>query len=239
VCVMLFCVLDVRHTPNFLFRLKVQPNSQPVTVSTYWCCAPLVVLNQLLIAVPLQLFAWPLYHRCGMNTSTVTMPTFGEALRDFTLIVLIEEVLFYYSHRLLHTEFLFRYVHRIHHSWTAPIAMASEYAHPVEFLLSNAVPVMAGPILTGCHASVLWLWVLVAVLSTLGSHSGYAFRWSPFGNAPVHDFHHSTFTDNFGATGLLDWLHGTNLLYVKHYRSAGVTSSTTTTTSSGNQTAAT
>ena len=55
------------------------------------------------------------------------------------------EVVFYSSHRLLHTPWMFQHVHYIHHSMTAPSAPTCIYAHPVEMVISNIGVVATGP----------------------------------------------------------------------------------------------
>ena len=111
--------------------------------------------------------------------------------------VLIEEVLFFYSHYLLvsgfslplitydmclcfsflligltshshhnlqHSRFLFARVHKAHHRFRAPIGFAAEYAHPVEFLVGNILPVFIGPVVCGAMC-ILWICVSELVLS--------------------------------------------------------------------------
>uniref|UniRef100_A0A1I8J2R8 Fatty acid hydroxylase domain-containing protein n=1 Tax=Macrostomum lignano TaxID=282301 RepID=A0A1I8J2R8_9PLAT len=62
----------------------------------------------------------------------------------------VDKILFYYCHRWLHSPSLYKRVHKLHHEWQAPVAAVAMYAHPVEFLLSNLLPVMAGPLLLNC-----------------------------------------------------------------------------------------
>jgi sterol desaturase/sphingolipid hydroxylase (fatty acid hydroxylase superfamily) len=61
-------------------------------------------------------------------------------LRDLVIYILLEEVLFYYSHRLLHWKRIYKYVHKQHHDFKAPIGIAAEYAHPIEFVFGNLLP---------------------------------------------------------------------------------------------------
>lgn len=64
-----------------------------------------------------------------------------QLLLDITACVLTEELFFYYSHRLLHTPYFYQHVHKIHHEYKAPFGMASEYAHPFEYVVGNLVSI--------------------------------------------------------------------------------------------------
>lgn len=79
----------------------------------------------------------------------------------------IEDALFYWSHRALHTPWLYKRIHKvscrrlgracvvlvhqatslctlratqIHHEYYVNAALGSEHAHPVEFIFGNLVP---------------------------------------------------------------------------------------------------
>ena len=86
-------------------------------------------------------------------------------------------------------------------------------AHPLEFLLGNIVPVVAGPILTGMHAHVVYMWTALAISATCVAHSGLSMPQyiSPFKDAGFHDLHHSSFKNNYGTLGVLDWVFGTGV----------------------------
>lgn len=78
-------------------------------------------------------------------------------VRDAVASGALVELLFYTSHRLLHTKYLYPY-HKLHHGYKAPIALAALYAHPLEAILGNTLAVMApaaSTVTAGCGA---WPW---------------------------------------------------------------------------------
>ena len=69
-------------------------------------------------------------------------------------MVVIVNVWFYWSHRLIHHRWFYNTIHKIHHRWQAPCAHAAVYAHPVEFVASNIASIALGPLLTNAHPYV-------------------------------------------------------------------------------------
>lgn len=120
----------------------------------------------------------------------------------------MEEIGFYYSHRVLHSRYLYRFIHKRHHEWTAPIAVTAMYCHPIESIFSNMLPIFLGVFIMGSHVATAWLWFSLAILSTLNAHSGYHLPFLP--SPEFHDFHHLKFNQCFGVLGVLDRIHGTD-----------------------------
>merc|ERR1712000_390526 len=134
-------------------------------------------------------------------------PTFSEFARDFTISVLAREALFYYSHRLFHWRPLYQRIHKVHHRFTAPISFSSQYAHPLEHIFANTLPIVLPPMLLQTHVVTMWVFLAWQLIETATVHSGFDF----FGGAArKHDRHHERFSVYFGGIGLLDWVHGTD-----------------------------
>lgn len=147
----------------------------------------------------------------------------SEVASSIVVFLVIEDALFYWTHRLLHVPPLYQWIHKQHHQFYTPVGMAAEYVHPLEYLLSNSVAVFTGPFLLGCHLLTLWIWLFIRTVEGLDGHSGYDFWWVPFRYFPfrpgaaVHDFHHSHNKGNYGSFfQFWDWICGTDKSYKKH-----------------------
>jgi len=198
--------LDLTESPQRMYKYKVQKTK--VEWTHYLDCFRVVIFNQFGLLLPMLALAYPVFMYCGVRPSS-QFPTIWIVLRDILVFILVEEVCFYYGHRLLHIPFLYRKIHKMHHLFSSPVGAACEYAHPLEHIFVNVLPLMCGPLLMGSHLSLMWFWLTLAMLSTINGHSGYAFPYTPFDEEVLHDYHHLAFKDNYGAVGLLDWLHGT------------------------------
>jgi sterol desaturase/sphingolipid hydroxylase (fatty acid hydroxylase superfamily) len=64
---------------------------------------------------------------------------FVRCLCDLITIIIVQEIIFYCFHRLLHLPMFYR-IHKLHHHIKHPIALASLYAHPVDAILGIFVP---------------------------------------------------------------------------------------------------
>ncbi len=110
--------LDVYRKPAFLYKFKMQarvPSSEQL-----WHCARQVVLNQFLVLLPLVFGLYPLYVWRGCPISPEQLPSMAEIFVDLLICTAVEEVLFYYSHRALHSRLLYGPVHKQHHQFQAP-----------------------------------------------------------------------------------------------------------------------
>lgn len=130
---------------------------------------------------------------------------------------MIYDFTFHVTHRAFHCNWkylpLYQKFHKMHHEFTHTISIAFTYAHPVEFLICNLLPLISGILILGqsCHFITFAIWLNISVAQTLEGHSGYEFplpvcillgHWfklNPFlsPKASYHDFHHSRNVGNY------------------------------------------
>jgi hypothetical protein len=102
----------------------------PAARAAFWRLLPRSVLRVVLnhvslvptLALQHLLFAWLGY----FETSASKLPSLPEFLLQLAVCVIVEDVVFYHVHRLLHVSYIYPWVHKIHHEWHMPIALASE-----------------------------------------------------------------------------------------------------------------
>lgn len=193
--------VDTTDRPAWIARHRIQdgrpkrPPLRRVLVNLAW--------NQLFWAPIMMLLIWGGLRLRGWAPSP-DMPTALEVGWQLVVLSLFAEVYFYASHRLLHWKPLMRRFHKVHHEFRTSAAMASEYAHPVEFTLGNFGTLGLGVVVLGPSLPVIYLFTVVAILTILSHHCGYALPGLP---APAaHDWHHHKVVENFGTAGILDRL---------------------------------
>ncbi|KAJ5724502.1 hypothetical protein N7493_006230 [Penicillium malachiteum] len=210
----LYLVLDAA-APAFSQKHKIQPAPKQPTRRDILRCFLVVTQNQILSSV-LHLALLTLSSKAGSRSAyrvEASFPSMGEFVRDFLISTLLREAMFYYSHRLLHVPYLYRRIHKKHHKFTAPIALAAQFAHPIEQIFANALPISLPPQLLRSHVLTFWGFLAWELFNTATVHSGYDFFHS---KAKMHDLHHEKFNLNYGSIGLFDWFHGTDQLGKRH-----------------------
>ncbi|KAJ8502633.1 hypothetical protein ONZ45_g11578 [Pleurotus djamor] len=195
--------------PRFSEAHKIQPAPKQPTRSEIFECLSVVLKNQVLsttLHAGMLYLTYRGFHPQSFRFDS-ELPGVGEVAWQLVTCIILREILFYYSHRLLHIPSLYPKIHKLHHRFTAPVALAAQYAHPIEHIVANILPVTLPPQLLHAHAATFWLFMAFVLLETSTVHSGYDFFG---GAAKKHDLHHEKFMIFFGTVGLLDWWHGTD-----------------------------
>jgi len=213
----LFYYLCYRY--GWLSQYKILPGKYPDR-SLVLDCLRQLSFNHFIIRPISLYFLYDLFIRVGMKVDA-PLPPLHVALGEMLAFILIADTGFYWSHRLLHHGAIYKYVHKQHHQFKVSIGLAAEYAHPIEQIISNQLPTIAGPLLLGSHMAVLWLWLWLRVIETVDAHSGFDFPFTARKLLPGivdgserHDFHHSHNVGNYGAfLTLWDRLMGTDKAY--------------------------
>ncbi|GFZ13270.1 sterol 4-alpha-methyl-oxidase 2-1 [Actinidia rufa] len=184
-------------------------------------CITRLLLYHFCVNLPVMIFSYPVFRFMGMRSS-LPLPSWKVISTQILFYFILEDFVFYWGHRILHTKWLYKHVHSIHHEYATPFGLTSEYAHPAEILFLGFATIV-GPAITGPHLITLWLWMVVRVLETVEAHCGYHFPWSLsnflplYGGADFHDYHHRllyTKSGNYSSTFVyMDWIFGTDKGY--------------------------
>ncbi|XP_044520412.1 fatty acid hydroxylase domain-containing protein 2 isoform X1 [Gracilinanus agilis] len=207
----LLLVVDTTGKPHFISRYRIQDGkNDPVDPTKLRQALKTVIFNQYVVSFLMLVSFYPFFKWRG-DPCRPELPTFHWFLLELSVFTLIEEVLFYYTHRLIHHPIFYKRFHKKHHEWTAPIGVVSLYAHPVEHMVSNMMPAMLGPLVMGSHLSSITMWFSLALVVTTISHCGYHLPFLP--SPEFHDYHHLKFNQCYGVLGVLDHLHGTDTTF--------------------------
>jgi fatty acid hydroxylase domain-containing protein 2 len=185
----IFNFMDFVSKPKALRKYKTQPQTnEPPDWKKYSKAMLLITFNGTFVTIPLHIAQCYFLTKVRSIPDIHILPDIQIVVLDLFFCVLCYEVFFYSSHRLLHHKFFYSHIHKIHHEWQASISIIALYAHPLEFVIANLMPVAAGYLILGCHIVIIWIWIVALLVSTLSDHSGYHL---PFlHSAEFHDFHH-------------------------------------------------
>ncbi|GAQ91192.1 sterol 4-alpha-methyl-oxidase 2 [Klebsormidium nitens] len=212
-----FLLMEMYNIRKYKIQKKVN------TSAAQQKCLKKLMFYHFCVNLPVMMLSYPVFKYMGFTTA-LPLPSWKTIGGQLFLYFIIEDFIFYWGHRLLHTKLLYKYIHSVHHEYATPFGLTSEYAHPLEILFLGFATI-AGPALTGPHLLTLWLWMSVRVLETVEAHCGYEFPWSPskffpiYGGADFHDYHHRclyTKSGNYSSTfTYMDHLFGTDVGYRK------------------------
>ncbi|KAI5437110.1 Methylsterol monooxygenase 2-2 [Lathyrus oleraceus] len=206
---------------GWLSKYKIQAkNNTPAAQDK---CIVRLLIYHFGVNLPVMIFSYPVFKYMGMRSS-LPLPSWNIILTQIIFYFILEDFIFYWGHRILHTKWLYKHVHSVHHEYATPFGLTSEYAHPAEILFLGFATIV-GPAITGPHLITLWLWMVLRVLETVEAHCGYHFPWSLsnfiplYGGADFHDYHHRllyTKSGNYSSTfTYMDRIFGSDVGYRK------------------------
>lgn len=173
---------------------------------------PLILFN---LALLTTITAVGLYF--GQGFFTYQTPSFVWGLFQFVLIIMLDDLYFYWYHRILHeNKYLLAKIHSIHHRASTPFPFEYIYVHPFEWMFGYVGPFIAILLLQEVNVYVFWLYLIFRNFHEADIHSGIRSiisRKIPLlAPAEHHDLHHSRPYGNYASTlNVWDKIFGTEM----------------------------
>lgn len=143
-----------------------------------------VLRGHVLLLLVTAFVLYPAWSAMGGRAGT-PLPGLFEIAWQLVVCIVVQDTIFYWSHRALHIPRLYKTIHVKHHTFRHVRGLSAEYAHPVE-AVANLAAFMLPAIVLGSHLLTFGIWVGIRVFETVEAHSGYAFTRL----ASRHAFHH-------------------------------------------------
>ena len=126
---------------------------------------------------------------------------------------LLSSIIFYYTHRLLHTKYLYK-LHKQHHVYNNPSSFVAIYSSIPDFIFSNCTSIFIPHLIFRTHPYFIIGYVFVGMFDIFINHTSYKFENklldNLLGGSQFHFIHHLKYKYNYGLNNkLFDKLHGT------------------------------
>ena len=124
---------------------------------------------------------------------------------SFFIVLFIDDMFFYWSHRAMHTPSLYKFFHKVHHESTDPSPLTAFAFHPSEAVIEQLMHVVL-PFLLPLNFGVLIAWQIFSMLNNVLGHLGYEIYPKGWVKFPIlkfktasthHNMHHQLFNGNY------------------------------------------
>jgi len=126
-------------------------------------------------------------------------------IKELALSLLLSGLLFTVAHLLLHTKIGMKNIHYVHHQLKVVDGLGAFYAHPIEHLFGNLLPVYISLMLFATNLVTYVLFIIIAISNTVVAHTEFE---NKIGGK--HNIHHKVGSYNYGFMPyIIDRLIGT------------------------------
>jgi len=153
-----------------------------------------------------MLIFYPILKYRGYDNWNIKDYSYYEIFCSMFFTLVIADIYFYTMHRLFHkSRFLYNNIHYLHHTFVDTYASIFNSGHMLESLILNEGFIMIPLIFTNLPKELIFIWILLATLSSIITHSDYDIL------GVSHVIHHKKYNKNFGFDFInLDYLFNTN-----------------------------
>ena len=124
---------------------------------------------------------------------------------SFFIVLFIDDMFFYWSHRAMHTPSLYKFFHKVHHESTDPSPLTAFAFHPSEAVIEQLMHVVL-PFLLPLNFWLIIAWQIFSMLNNVLAHLGYEIYPKGWVKFPLlqfktasthHNMHHQLFNGNY------------------------------------------
>jgi ferredoxin-NADP reductase/sterol desaturase/sphingolipid hydroxylase (fatty acid hydroxylase superfamily) len=124
---------------------------------------------------------------------------------SFFIVLFIDDMFFYWSHRAMHLPRFYKFFHKVHHESTDPSPLTAFAFHPSEAIIENLMHFVL-PFLLPLNFSVMIAWQVFSMLNNVLAHLGYEIYPKGWIKLPLlqlktasthHNMHHQLFNGNY------------------------------------------
>lgn len=124
---------------------------------------------------------------------------------SFFLVLFIDDMFFYWSHRAMHLPRFYKFFHKVHHESTDPSPLTAFAFHPSEAIIEYMMHFVL-PFLLPLHFGTIIAWQIVSMLNNVLAHLGYEIYPKIWVKLPImqfktasthHNMHHQLFNGNY------------------------------------------